>query len=271
MSSLILKMYNTIIKKPVRNIKLIANQINSKRECYICHRRFNHFNKYQGGIKNVPLWLRKLEIVGSDPDNFKCPFCGSTDRERHLYMYFDKLNLWENLRDKSVLHFAPEIQLRKKIEQYAPAKYIKADLYPSDSTIQKMDTTNIPFNNESFDIVICNHVLEHIPDHMKALKEIFRILKPNGIAILQTPFSKLLKKNIEDEAINTDELRLIFYGQTDHVRVFSEPQFIQSLVTAGFIVDVKKHQDFFNDDESYSFGVNKIEDLIKVTKPAIHN
>ena len=261
------KLYRFFLKKPIRKIQVIFYQAGSNKKCYVCNKELGHFIKFGGGWKNVPLWIRNIELVGSDVDNFYCPFCGSHDRERHLFMFFDKLKMWDKIREANILHFAPEGHLSKKIEEYSPMKYIKADLFPSDKSIEKIDAINMPYKDSTFDILIFNHILEHIPDYMKALKEIYRVLKPNGIAILQTPYSKILKKNFEDEGINTDELRLFFYGQEDHVRIFSEKQFIQGLNDAGFILEIIKHDDFFSDSDSLYFGVNKHEDFIKVTKP----
>lgn len=267
MKNTIKKAYRFFLKKPIEKIKVRLNKIGKNRECNICNNTFENFSKWRGGTKSVPLWLRKLEIVSGDFDNFGCPYCGSTDRERHLFMYFDKLNLWDKIEQYEILHFAPETNLRKKIEQHAPLKYIKADLYSKDITIQKIDATAISFKDATFDIIICNHVLEHIPNYISAMKEFFRVLKPGGIAILQTPYSKLLINNFEDEGINTNELRLIFHGQEDHVRVFGEKTFFQSLTEAGFIVNRMKHANFLKEIDSQYFGVSEEEDLIQVIKP----
>jgi SAM-dependent methyltransferase len=264
--TLIIKLYHFFLKKPIRKIHLIYCQIGSNKKCYICNKKLGRFTKFRGGWKNVTLWIKNIELVGSDVDNFGCPFCYSNDRERHLFMFFDKLNLWDKMKNATILHFAPEVCLTKKIEKYAPLKYIKADLFPSNNEIEKIEATEIPYKDSTFDFLIFNHILEHIPDYMKALKEIYRVLKPNGIAILQTPYSKLLQNNFEDEGINTDKLRLFFYGQEDHVRIFSEKQFIKALKDSGFILEISKHADFFSDKDSVYFGVNKHEDLIKVTK-----
>lgn len=271
MNNLIKKLYRYFLKKPIEKNQLRLNQMGNSRKCYICNNTFNHFSKWRGGTKAVPLWLRKLEIVGGDFDNFGCPYCNSTDRERHLFMFFDKLNLWDKMGQSKILHFAPETNLRKKIEQHAPLNYVKADLSSPDITIQKIDATAISCKEASFDLVICNHVLEHIPDYRSALKEFFRVLKPGGMAILQTPYSKLLINNFEDEGINSNELRLIFHGQEDHVRVFGEKTFFQSLNDAGFIVNRIKHNEFLKEIDSRYYGVSEDEDLIQVIKPLVND
>lgn len=268
MKKTIKKLCGFLLIKPIRKIQVMFYQAGSNKKCYICNKKLGHFLKYRGGWVSFSFWIRNIELVGSDVDNFACPFCGSHDRERHLFMFFDKLNIWDKFRGANILHFAPERHLSRKIEDYSPIKYVKADLFPKDVSIEKIDATTIPYKDSMFDILIFNHILEHIPEYVKALNEIFRVLKPNGIAIIQTPYSKLLNKNFEDEGINTDQLRLVFYGQEDHVRVFGEKQFIKELKNAGFILDIVKHSDCFCDQDSFYYGVNKYEDLIKAKKPA---
>jgi SAM-dependent methyltransferase len=241
-------------------------RMGNSRKCYVCGKTFGHFTKFKGGSAYLPEWIVKLDMIGSDVDNFACPYCNSFDRERHLFMYFDKLNLWEKMKDGRVLHFAPEPQLSRKIAQQQPEEYIKGDLFPANDIIKKIDATVIPYPDNTFDLLIANHILEHIPDYRMAMKEFHRVLKKGGTAILQAPFSKRLNKNFEDSGIDTEDLRLYFYAQRDHVRVFSEREFLLALRNAGFILEIVKHDDFFNDQESYYYGVNKREDLIKVFK-----
>lgn len=254
-------------RKPFMKIYLPLHQVGSKRKCYTCGKTFGRFTKFKGGSDYLPEWIVKLEMIGSDVDNFACPYCNSFDRERHLLMYFDKLNIWDKMKGGRVMHFAPEPQLSKKIALQQPAEYVRGDLFPANDTIQKIDATNISFADSSFDVLLANHILEHIPAYDKAMKEFYRVLKPGGIAILQTPFSKRLVKNFEDSGIDTKDLKKYFYAQHDHVRVFSEADFLQALKNAGFELGIVKHTDLFNDEESYYYGVNKREDLIRVIKP----
>ena len=123
----------------------------------------------------------------------------------------------------------------------------------------------LPFDENYFDIVICNHVLEHVADMQKTVAEIHRVLKKGGFAILQTPFSKVFHKHFEDSGIMTDEQRDFFYGQYDHVRIVSERQFLKDL-KAGFQLDVVKHKNLFDSNFAKKYGVNSKEDLIKVVK-----
>ena len=268
MISLLKKIYRFFIRRPITKIKSILNKTGKKHKCYVCGNTFHYFSKFAGGTKNTPEFIKRLDTVGSDIDNFACLYCSANDRERHLFMYFDKIKLWEKIPNSQILHFAPEGNLSKKIKSLNPLKYIKADFYPSQEDIEKIDATDITFNNETFDLLICNHVLEHIPNYLKAMSEIYRVLKPNGIAILQTPYSTLLSHNFEEKNINTDEQRLFFYGQNDHCRTFSEKHFFEDLKKVGFTLKILKNSDFFDDKTSSYFGINNKEDLIQVIKPS---
>ncbi len=242
------------------------NATGNTHQCYICKNTFNGFTKYRGGTKNKSEFSRLMQTVGSNIDHFGCMYCGCHDRARHIFMYFDKLNFWEEMTDANILHFAPEINLQNKIELLNPNRYIKGDLYPYKDDQIKIDITNIPFENDYFDLVISNHVLEHIPNYIKALKEVHRVLKPGGIAILQTPYSNVLKYNFELSTIKTDYLKLKYYGQEDHVRYFSGKQLFKSIEKVGFKSHIKKHQDLFNKGSAHKFGVNMNEDLLMFEK-----
>lgn len=259
-------MIHKILSQVSYNIGKVVNALGSTRKCYICGTTFSYFTKYCGGSSKISEFQKTLDVIGSDFDNFGCLYCGSYDRERHLFMFFDKLMLWGQMKNGRILHFAPEKYLSKHIREQLPLKYIKADLYPVYKDIKKIDATAIPFNNDTFDFLIANHILEHIPNYRKALSEFYRILKPGGIAILQTPYSKRLKNNFEDDGIESDELRLFFYGQEDHLRIFAESQFLQSLEAAGFNLQIKKHEDYFDANTAYYYGVPINEDLIMVRK-----
>lgn len=233
--------------------------------CYLCKNNVQYFAPFKGGVESVSSFIRSLQVVGSDVENFYCPVCGCFDRERHLVMYFDKLNLWEKIKNKHVLHFAPEKHLSLLISRQDPSLYIKADLFPNSPEILKVDITSIPFKDQSFDVIICNHVLEHVTDDTLALSELFRVLKPGGIAVLQTPFSILLENSICDPRLNSNELRKYFYGQEDHVRVYGHDLFYK-IRKAGFNLCIKTHSDILSEFNADLFAVNLREDLILVGK-----
>lgn len=275
MQRIIPKIYR-VFRHPINFMKLRINSFKQLAEfklnamgnqhcCYICGHTFNHFYPFRDGWKSISPFIIELRGIGSDVINFRCPFCGSHDRERHLFMYFDKLDLWSHFKDGCVLHFAPESHLAKKIEHHRPVTYVKADISPDRIDVQKIDATDIPFPDSEFDFIICNHILEHIIDDRRALSELFRVLKPGGYAVLQTPYSSVLAESFCDPAINTEELRKHYYGQEDHVRYYGRDIF-QKIEKAGFSLRLTRHQDILPEPDHFYYGVNPKEDLILATK-----
>src|SRR6267378_1740878 len=117
-----------------RAIRLVSRGfaiLGSAKLCYACNRRVGRFLPYRGGWKDVPPRIRALDVIGSDVENFSCPRCGAHDRERHLLMYFDRAGMWKRIAGAAVLHFAPERVLAARISNAKPARYVKADLFPT--------------------------------------------------------------------------------------------------------------------------------------------
>lgn len=204
--------------------------------------------------------MRALDVVGSDLDWYLCPACGSNDRERHLDFYFCRLGLFDKIKGKDVIHFAPEPKLRELIAQAGPARHVLADLFPAAPGIEKIDMLRIPYPAGSFDCVIANHVLEHVADDLRALAELHRVLRSGGFAILQTPYSKVLGKTICDPGAVTPEARLQLYGQEDHVRLYGRDIFAR-IAAAGFIDRVAQHDDVLPEIDPVRCGVNRHEPL----------
>lgn len=229
-------------------------------QCNFCHSNIYYFIPFNGGWKNQSKLIIILNVIGSDVDNFSCPVCGSHDRERHLRMYMDNLKITPKIKNASLLHFAPEKMLSRYILEQKPSLYIKADLFPSSDDVIKINMLNIPYEENYFDFVIANHVLEHVNDLPLALSELHRIIKIGGYAILQTPFSDKLHHTLEDEGINTDSMRLELYGQEDHVRLFGKDIF-QLISQAGFIQHTVTHLDLFSEQDAQYWGVNILEPL----------
>ncbi len=235
--------------------------------CVMCGHKVWRFMPYLGGSANTSGLDRVLDAVGSNVDQFECPRCGAHDRERHLFLYLEKTGLLAGMHDKSVLHFAPEKHLGRRIAGTPPTRYVPCDLYPSTPAVHRVDMLAIPFENGTFDLVIANHVLEHVLDDLKALAEIHRVLKPGGHAILQTPYSAKLHHTWQDPGIDTDAARLQAYGQVDHVRLFGRDIF-DRIVAAGFESHVKMHSDLLKGVDALAEGVNPAEPFFLFRKPA---
>ncbi|MCF8369026.1 MAG: methyltransferase domain-containing protein [Bacteroidales bacterium] len=213
---------------------------------------------------NLPV-IKEKQIIGGGMRSVLCPICNSSDRVRLLYLFIkDKTNLFsENVK---LLHVAPEAPLEYLFRREAGIDYLTADLMDKDVMV-KMDLTKIQYPEGTFDAIICNHVLEHIPDDAKAMAEIFRVLKPGGWAILQVPISLILDQTFEDPKITKPSDRKKFFGQSDHVRVYGQ-DYTTRLKKAGFDVLVynwSKDPDF--NYEPGKLNINPRESVFYCTKP----
>lgn len=183
--------------------------------------------------------LKEKNVVGAGKRPNNCPLCYSSDRSRLIWAYLnEKENLDTSLK---ILHVAPEKVIREKFLKMSLANYTCIDLktegYNYPEGVLDMDLCNTAFDSESFDLIICNHVLEHIPDDKKAMNEIFRILTTGGKAILQVPIALSLKKTYENTDIKTKEERENHFGQYDHVRLYGI-DYKEKLESCGFSVDL---------------------------------
>lgn len=238
------------------------------RKCSICGNKLVAFIPMVLGRQvKLPL-MDQLQMVGSDVSQFECPWCGCNDRERHLWMYIQESGLVESLPDSSVLHFAPEKRLPELIAKISPRQYLQADLYPVAPHIQTVDMLATGFPDEEFDLIMANHVLEHVSSVEQALEELIRILKPGGHIIVQTPFSSLLEHTWSDPGITTDSSRLQAYGQEDHVRLFGKDIF-QIIERVGFESRVMHHRDLPGEFSGATYGVNEQEPFFLFRKNVV--
>lgn len=175
---------------------------------------------YKGDKYECPICsgkFRKMFPWGNKGwDNRLCPKCLSLERHRLLWLYLkNKTDFFTaNLK---MLHVAPEQPFIKRFRKIKTLEYITADLVSPLADV-KMDIQDIPFANDTFDIVICNHVMEHIPDEHKAITEVYRVLKKGGWAILQVPINTAFETTYEDSSITDPKEREKHFGQYDHIR-----------------------------------------------------
>lgn len=135
-----------------------------------------------------------------------------------------------------VLHVAPEVCLQRTIRGLRGVEYVSADLESPWADV-KCNVEDLPFEDESFDLILCNHVLEHVAHDAVAMGELYRVLSPCGVAILLVPLDKSLSETFEADWVNTPELREQYYGQADHVRQYGT-DYADRLRGAGFRVEV---------------------------------
>lgn len=252
-------MLETAAKTVLANTRTLLGALIRRPEhfCVICERKVLAFLPYKGGTANAPAVSFSADIIGSDLDNFSCPRCGSTDRERHLLLYLRQLGLLEQLHGARILHFAPERKLSELIRAQQPAQYLRGDLFPTQADIVRLDMEAIDAADASFDIVIANHVLEHVSDDLRALSELHRVLVPGGRAILQTPYAAGNAQTQQGQASDAST-RLALYGQEDHVRLFGNDIF-ERFASVGFKPEVADHPAVLAHIDAGIYGVNQRE------------
>ena len=194
--------------------------------------------------------------------NALCPGTLSLERHRLLWLYLDKETDFLNSNLK-VLHVAPEQVFYKKFKKLKNWEYFTFDLNSPIADI-KGDLTSTNFKDESFDLIICNHVLEHIEDDKSALDEMYRILKYNGISILQVPINVERENTFEDLSIKSKIQREKYFGQYDHVREYGL-DFKDRVEQAGFKVEMINYSKKISQDLVIKYGLMK-DDLIPIGK-----
>lgn len=195
-------------------------------------------------------------------NNALSPGTLSLERHRLLWLY---LNNETNFFSKTlkVLHIAPEQCFYNLFKNLKNINYTTFDLNSPLADI-KGDICNLPFKENSFDFILCNHVLEHINDDKKAMKELYRVLNKNGTAILQVPINQKSSKTFEDSSIVDKKERIEKFGQYDHIRLYGLDYF-KKLESFGFKVDPLKYSKEFTESEIIKYGLIK-DEIIPVCK-----
>jgi SAM-dependent methyltransferase len=223
----------------LRRLRLVIYR-GSRVECPCCGGRFSRF---------MPGLSHRATRV--------CPRCGSQERHRALWLWMrERTDLF--VRDISILHWAPEYALQRSLAQLPNAAYVSADLEGNEA-MQHMDITDVPFKDDAFDLIVCVHVLEHVPDDRRAMREMARVLRPGGMALLLVPIV-LEQPTLEDPSIDTPEERKRHYWQADHVRLYGG-DFRDRLAEEGFTVEVDEWIRTLDQATLDRFGLFPLEDI----------
>jgi SAM-dependent methyltransferase len=219
-------------------------------QCPCCETRVRRF--LSGGVTLRP--------------NAQCPRCGSLERHRLLCLYLKHKTDFFN-RHLRVLDVAPSYFMQQKFRHYANLDYLSTGL-DDPWVMTHVNIMAIPLPDNHFDCIICYHVLEHIADDRQAMKELFRVLKPDGWAILQSPVDMTRETTLEDPRLTTSEDRRNLFGQDDHLRVYGR-DYIERLREAGFYATPDTFVQQFSDKTIDKFGLMKEEVLFICKKPFI--
>lgn len=189
----------------------------------------------------------------------QCWRCHSLERQRFLWYYLQTQCRPKYSNDAAFLHIAPEGCLATGLKRWYPGGYVSADLLREDVDI-KLDITDSHLPDAQFDLICCSHVLEHVEDDRKALREIYRMLKPGGTALLMVPITEDV--TYEDPSVTSPEERKEKFGQSDHVRAYGQDFVDRVAEVAGEQFRAVKPQDILDRDSLLRMGINDAADAI---------
>ena len=195
-------------------------------------------------------------------ENVLAPGTLSLERHRLFWLYLKNETTFFSAPLR-VLHFAPEQAFVQKFKKQKNLTYTTTDLNSPIADV-KADICDLPFKDNSFDFIICNHVLEHIPDDTKAMQELYRVLAPSGTAIVQVPYDAKREITFEDNTITDQSERTRIFGQYDHLRVYGMDYF-KKLSSIGFNVNALDYTSSISSDDIERYRLCKGE-LLPVCK-----
>ena len=245
-------------RRKTRRIWTLATYAGDNVECPLCGMTFCRFAPT--GVLERAFWMSDTgrQLLGLDfiavPQKM-CPGCGSSERHRLQYLYLrDRLNIADQ-RDISLLDVAPDNFLQEKIFFKLPLFYISIDISASRRPNCITDLTRLAFRDCQFDAIICSHVLEHIRDDQGAMRELFRVLKPGGWALLQVPI--WAETTVEDpDAPESEYVNL--YGHSGHVRRYGM-DYADRLRKAGFVVELDHFASDLSPEQRKRYGIDPAE------------
>lgn len=239
----------------------------SQKFCVVCEQPVEKWLPHPEATKADRAFMKQVESIGSTLEHHQCPNCGCNDRERHLWLYLAFSRILEDVAQKRVLHIAPEAGVEQRIRRLSPGEYVGGDLSPRLPHHRRLDVENLDFPDGYFDIIICNHVLEHVGNPDAALAEFNRCLAPGGHLIAQTPFSPVLRNTFELNKPVTPAFATHYFGQSDHVRLFGA-DIVDRFRSAGLAGDLYAHDSVLGQVDPETYGCNGREPFFFFTKGA---
>jgi SAM-dependent methyltransferase len=222
----------------------------NKVECPVCERSFSKFLSY-----------------GSDTahrENVLCPYDLTLERHRLMWLYLRDQSNFFSAEKLDVLHIAPEQCFHARFKVQKNLNYLTGDLVSPIADIH-FDLHHIPLEDNRFDVVFCNHVLEHVDDVNQCISELYRVMKPGGWGIMQVPQDFDRQVTYEDSTITSPKDREIHFWQKDHVRLFGM-DYPQWLERAGFTVTEFDPRKEYGDEKVVRYRLHEKEILYIVHK-----
>jgi SAM-dependent methyltransferase len=211
-------------------------------ECPCCETRFRKF----------------APIPRTYEPDLECPRCGSYSRHRQLWLFMTR-RLGVLSRSLTLLHVAPELFFYERLERAANLRYVSADLHVAHAA-ERIDIEAIPYPDRYFDAIICSHVLEHVVDDRAAMRELCRVLKDDGWAVIQAPVDGSLAATREDPSVVEPRERARRFGADDHVRMYGR-DYLTRLEEAGFEVAVERFVAELDRESVELYGLLQTEDV----------
>lgn len=192
-----------------------------------------------------------------------CPHCGSFARHRLMWLFLQRSTTFFHAR-LDVLHIAPEWGLQPRLRAMPTLNYLSVDLHMRHADLA-MDITDLAFPAAMFDVVLCSHVLEHVPDDHKAMSEVVRVLRPTGWALMDAPLDWSMEASFEDDTLQDPDTRRAVFGSADHVRRYGR-DYADRLRNAGFEVEIDPIS--FSPEEIRRYGLSPVDDHIFLCRPS---
>lgn len=246
-----------VILRRGRLLRYAGNRV----ECPFCRKTFSKFRPT--GVLDRPFWktpeaqeLQKLDFI--NVPNALCPWCGSGERQRALFFYLrDKIKIGK-MHGARLLDIAPDGFLTKEFFSDRHIEYVSLDISSFRNPTVIGSATQISFADSVFDGIICYHVLEHVPNDIDAIGEMYRVLRPGGWALVQVPI--WAQKTVEAPYAVTPDRRLRLFGHKDHVRRCG-PDYQERLITAGFSIQQDDYVKKFSENKIKKYGLFQTEDI----------
>lgn len=232
--------------------KLVAPLLykGDKVECPVCEHHFSKFLSYGSDVAHR--------------ENVLCPYDLTLERHRLMWLYLKDHSNFFTAEKLNVLHIAPEQCFHKRFKNQKNLNYLTGDLV-SPIADMHFDLHNIPLEDNRFEIVFCNHVLEHVNDADQCMRELHRVMAPGGYGIMQVPQDFSRETTYEDPSIVTPEDREKHYWQKDHVRLFGK-DYPDHLRKAGFTVQEFKKEEHYSPELIERYRLSNSEILYIVSK-----